>query len=71
MSTNQALEFIRQIRSESNSNQVGDLFSEVHSLEELLRYSKENGFSFSSEEFKLAHNIDWCMRWQKIVRTGD
>jgi len=69
MSTQAALQFIRQIRHDENMKQKIKALASSDELEGLVRVGAEAGFLFSKADLQLAHKHDWVMRWLRLNKT--
>ncbi|MEM1153592.1 MAG: Nif11-like leader peptide family natural product precursor [Pseudomonadota bacterium] len=62
MSAQQALDYIRHIRSHSAARADIEAILETGSLAQLVALGAQAGFHFSPRELQSAHGLDWSMR---------
>ena len=66
MSVQQALNFIHNVRAEPPAPGELERYLTDGGVEQLVLLAQSRGFECTVDELKLAHKMDWSMRWQKV-----
>lgn len=66
MSVQSALQFIRKIRQLKTLTSENSHLMNIVTISELQTHAEEEGCTFSAEELRTAHALDWQMRWHRL-----
>ncbi len=70
MSIQSALNFIHEIREGPERLRLSiQHFESTEDLDALVEFAKEEGYTFTRDEFLTAFKHDWAMRW--FTQTGE
>lgn len=67
MSVQQALNFIHALREEIQETPVNRINYLASGLTEMVNLGISRGYEFDAEDLRLAHILDWKIRWKKFV----
>ena len=71
MSTQAALQFINQVRTDQQLQDQVKALGPKATLADFMQLGAAHGFGFTIEALQLAHKHDWSMRWVQCYSLSE